>query len=101
MSVLVGACLRQWREATDQILQKTSGRGNDRGPVRVLANPAEEQQPGEGGRAAVTARSFAQAAILLRKRRRVQIADRGDVSVRVLSYLLSVILFVSISYYSS
>lgn len=101
MSILVGTRLWEWREATDQILQETTGGGNDRRPVRVPADPAEKQQPGEGGRAAVTARPITQAAVLLRERRRVPIADRGDVSARVLSYLLSVILFVSLSYYSS
>lgn len=101
MPILVGTCLRERREAADQVLQETTGGGNDRGPVRVPADPAEEQQSGEGGRAEVTARPVPQAAVLLRERRRVPIADRGDVSARVLSYLLSVILFVSISYYSS
>lgn len=100
MPVLVGARLRQRREAAHQVLQETTGGGNDRGSVRVPANPAEEQQSREGGRPAVTARSFAQAAILLRKRRGVPIADRGDVSARVLSYPLIVILFVSLSYYT-
>lgn len=103
MPVLVGTRLRrQRREATDQVLQETGGDGHDRGPVRVPADPAEEQQPGEGGRAAATARSVPEAAaVLLRERRGVPIADRGDVSARVLSYLLPVILFVSISYCSS
>lgn len=98
MPVLVGARLRQRREAAHQVLQETNGGGNDRRPVRVPADPAEEQQSGEGGRPAVTARPVAQAAVL-RERRRVSIADRGHVSARVLSYLLSVILFVSLSYY--
>lgn len=100
MPVLVGARLRQRRETAYQVLQETTGRGNDRGPVRVPADPAEEQQSGEGGRPAVTTRSVAQAAILLRERRGIPIADRGDVSARVLSYPLTVILSLSLSYYT-
>lgn len=76
---------RPGREAVHpQVLQKARG-GGDRGPVRVPADPAEEQQPGEGGRAEVAARPVAQAAVLLRERRGVPVADRGDVSARVLS----------------
>lgn len=87
MPVLVRARrLRQRREATDQVLQEATGGGNDRGPVRVPADPAEEQQPGEGGGPAVTARPVAEAAVLLRERRGVPIADRGHVSAGVLSW---------------
>lgn len=78
---------RPGREALHpQVLQEARG-GSDRGPVRVPADSAEEQQPGEGSRAEVTAWPLAQAAVLLRKRRRgVPVTDRGDVSARVLSY---------------
>lgn len=100
MPVLVGTGLWQRREAAGQVLQETAG-GNDRGPVRVPANAAEEQQSGEGSGAEVAARAVAKATILLRERRGVPVADRGDVSARVLSYPLIVILFLPLSYYNS
>lgn len=69
MPVLVGTggMRRPGREALPpQVLQEARG-GSDRGPVRVPADAAEEQQPGEGGRAEVTAWAVAQAAVLLRE----------------------------------